>query len=59
MAFGPPAPGATVDHVGMVQEAVEEGGDRGGIAEQLAPVLHGAVRGQDRGRPLVAAHDDI
>ncbi len=57
MEFGPPAPTAASDHVGMGQEAVEEGGDRGGVAEQLVPVPHGAVGGRNRGRPLVAAHD--
>ena len=27
----------------MVEQAVEQGGDRGGVAEQLAPVLDGPV----------------
>ena len=43
----------------MVQEAVEERGDRCGIAEELAPVIHRAVGRQERGRPLVAAHDHL
>jgi hypothetical protein len=43
----------------MVQDAGEEGGDRGDVVEQRAPVLHGAVGGQDRGRPLVAAYDEL
>ena len=41
--------------MGVVQEAVEERGDRCGIAEELAPVIHRAVGRQERGRPLVAA----
>jgi hypothetical protein len=42
----------------MVQEAVEEPGDRGGVAKQGASVLYGEVGGQDRGRPLVAARNE-
>jgi hypothetical protein len=44
--FGPPAPRAIV-HVGMVQEGVVDGGDRGGVTEQHAPVRHEAVGGLD------------
>ena len=29
--------------MGVVEEAVEESGDGGGVAEELAPVLDGAV----------------
>jgi hypothetical protein len=32
---------------------------RGGVAEQLAPVLHRAIRGDERARPLVPTHDDL
>ena len=42
-----------------MQEAVEECGDRGGVSEQLPPVVHGPVRGEQCGRPLIAAHDEL
>ena len=41
------------------RRAVEERGDRGGIAQQLAPVLDGAIGRDERGGALVAAHDDL
>jgi hypothetical protein len=43
----------------VLQEAVQDG--RGGrdVAEELGPVLSGAVGGDDGGEPLVAAHDDV
>ena len=43
----------------MVEESIEHGGDGRGVAQQLAPVLDGAVGSEDRARPLVAAHDDF
>jgi hypothetical protein len=42
-----------------MEQAVQEGGDRGGVAEQLPPVLARTVRGEQRRRPLIAAHDDL
>lgn len=45
--------------MGVVQEAIEQRGDGGGVAQQLAPVVDGSVRRQERGRPLIAAHDDF
>ena len=42
-----------------MEQAIEERGDGGGVAEQLAPVVDGSVRRQQRGRPFVAAHDDF
>jgi hypothetical protein len=56
---GPPARRAARDHVGMLRDGVEESGDRGGVAEQRAQVLRGAVGGQDRGRPRVAVPDEL
>lgn len=41
----------------MVEEAVEERGDGGGVAEQLAPVVDGPVGGEDRRGAFGAAHD--
>jgi len=43
----------------MVQQAVQQRGDGGRVAEELAPVFHGAIRRDQRGRSLVAAHDDL
>ena len=34
-------------------------GDGGGVAQQLPPVVDGSIRGEERGRALVAAHDDL
>ena len=35
--FGAPAPGAALEDVGVVEETIEESGDGGGVAEELAP----------------------
>ena len=43
----------------MMQQPIEQGGDRGGVAKQLAPVFDGTVRGDQRRGTLVAAHDDL
>ncbi len=43
----------------MVEETIEQRGDGGGVAEELAPVLDGAIRSDQRGRSFVAAHDDL
>ena len=42
-------------HVGVLEQAVEQGGDGRGVPEELPPVLDRAVGGEDRGGPLVAA----
>ena len=42
-----------------MEQAVEQGGDGGGVPEELPPVLDRAVGGEDRGGPLVAAHDQL
>ena len=57
--FGAPAARATFQDVRVMQEAVEERGDRGGVAEEFAPVIDGPVGGQDRGRALVTPHDEF
>ena len=41
----------------MVEHAVEERGDGGSVAEELAPVFDRAVGGEERRGALVAAHD--
>ena len=56
---GPPAPGAARQDMGVVEQTIQEGRDGGGIAEQFAPVLDGAVRGEKRRRSFVPAHDDL
>ena len=56
---GAPAARAAREDVGVVEQAIEHRGDGGGVAEQLAPVLDGAVRGDERRGALVAAHDDL
>jgi len=48
-----------VDDFGAVQDAVEDGGGGGLVSEQRAPLLDGAVGGQDGGAHFVAAHDDF
>ena len=40
-----------------MEEPIEQRGDGGGVAEQLAPVVDGSVRRQQRRRAFVAAHD--
>jgi hypothetical protein len=30
--------------MGVMEQPIQEGGDRGGVAEEFAPVLDGAVR---------------
>jgi hypothetical protein len=45
--------------VRVVEQAVQEGRDGGGVPEELAPVLDGAIRGDERRCPLIPAHDDL
>ena len=45
------------DHVGVVDEAVDEGGGDHGVAEDLAPGLEAAVGGDDDRAAFVAARD--
>ena len=49
----------TRQDVGVVEQPIQEGGDGRGSAEKLAPVLDGAVRGDERRRPFIPAHDDL
>jgi hypothetical protein len=43
----------------MVEQPIEESGDRCGVAQQLPPIIDRSVRGEDRGRAFVAAHDQL
>src|ERR1019366_8973936 len=57
--LGAPTAWAALEHVTVMQNAVEHGGDRRYIAQQFAPVFYGPIRCQQRARALVAAHDDL
>jgi hypothetical protein len=47
------------DDLGVMQEPVQDRRGRRNIADQLAPVLQGAVRGHHGGADLVPPHDDL
>jgi hypothetical protein len=53
-----PVPWAALEHVVVMQQAVELDGNRGDYAEQFPPILDGTVRSQGRAGALVAAPDD-
>lgn len=40
--FDPPAPWPALGHMGVVQEPIEQGRDRGGVAQQLPPIIDSA-----------------
>jgi hypothetical protein len=42
-----------------MQQAVEHRADRGGVAQQFAPILDRTIGRQQRAGALVAAHDDL
>ena len=46
--FGAPAARAALEDVRVMEQPIEERGDGGGVAEELAPVVDGPVRGQER-----------
>ena len=56
---GAPAAGPALEHVCVMQEPVEQRGDRGGVPEELSPLVDRPVGGEHRGGPLVAAHDQF
>ena len=51
--------GATLEYVGVMEQAVEQCGDGGGVTEELPPVVDRTIRGEHGGGPFVAAHDQI
>ena len=57
--LGAPATRPALEHVRVMEQAVEQRGDGGGVAEQLSPVVDRAVRGEHRGGLLVALHDEF
>ena len=42
-----------------MEQAIEHGADRGGVAEQLPPVVDGTIRRDERRHPFISAHDDL
>ena len=48
-----------LEDFGVVQEAVEDGGGGGDVAEEFAPFFEGAVGGHEGGAQFVATHDDF
>ena len=54
-----PAPRAAGQDMGVVEEAIQEGSDGRGVAEELSPVLDGPIRSDQSGGPFVAPHDDL
>ena len=50
--FGAPTPRAALEHVAVMENAIEHGGHRRHIAQQFSPVLHGAVGSQQRAGAL-------
>jgi hypothetical protein len=57
--LGAPAPGAALEDVTVVEEAVEHGGDGSCVAEELAPVIDRAVGGEKGAGPFVPAHHEF
>ena len=57
--FGSPAARAALEHVSVVQQPIQHGGDGGAVAEQLSPVFYGPIRRDQRAGSLVASHDDF
>src|ERR1035438_3034788 len=58
-AFCPPTARAALEHVSVMQQAVQHGGDGGAVAEQFAPVVYGSVGCEKSAGAFIAAHDDF
>src|SRR6266849_9090662 len=58
-SLGAPASRSALEHMAVMQQAVEHGADSGNITEQFAPVLDRAVGSEQRTEALVAPHDDF
>ena len=48
-----------LDDLGMMEEAVEDGGSGGDVSEEFAPLFDGAVGGHEGGAHFVTTHDDL
>ena len=57
--LGAPTARAALEHVAVMQDAVEHGGDRCHITQQFAPVFDWTILCQQRTRALIATHDDL
>jgi len=44
--FCTPTPGTAFENMTMMKEAIQHRGDGGAVSQQLAPVVHGPVRGE-------------
>jgi hypothetical protein len=42
-----------------MEQTIEQRRDGGGVAQELPPVVHGAIRGEQRGGFFIAAHHDF
>src|SRR5882672_9240333 len=47
------------DHVGVMDDAIDEGGGAGGVGEDAGPVTEGEIGGEYGAFLLVAAADDL
>jgi len=57
--LGSPAPRPAFENMAVVEKAVGHSGDDRAVAEQFSPVLDRSVRGDQRARAFVTAHDDL
>ncbi len=57
--LGAPAAGTTLENMAVVKQAIQHGADRRGIAQQLAPILDGTIRGHQSAGPLIASQHDL
>lgn len=48
-----------LDDLGVMEEAVEDGGSGGDVSKEFAPLFDGAVGGHKSGAHFVTAHDDL
>jgi len=49
----------TVDDIGFMSQAIQQGGSQGGFAEDLRPVGKAQVTGNNDGSPFVAFGQDL
>src|SRR5262249_9647282 len=59
LSFSSPAARTTLQHVTVMKEAVQHGGNGCSIAQQLAPVFDGAIRREQRASSFIPAHHDL
>lgn len=48
-----------VEDLGVVKEAVEDGGGGGDVLDEFAPFLDGAIGSHEGGAVFISAHDDF